>query len=182
MKAIFLDRDGVINRYPGDTKYVTTWREFRFLPRAKKAITQLYKEKYKIFVISNQAGVNKGILSLETLNRITENMLREIKKSGGKIEAVFYCIHRKEENCSCRKPKAGMLYTALKKYRFNLKKTYFVGDTIRDIQTAKEAGCKSVLVLCGKERLSNYKSWGVEPDFIFSDLYETVKFILKPKK
>ena len=88
MKAIFLDRDGVINRYPGDGKYITSWREFKFLPRAKKAIAKLYKNRFKIFVISNQAGVNKGIFSQNRLDTITKNMLQEIEESKGKIDKV----------------------------------------------------------------------------------------------
>jgi len=63
MKVVFLDRDGVINKYPGDTRYVTSLKEFRFLPLAKKALARLYKEGYQIFIISNQAGVSKGIFS-----------------------------------------------------------------------------------------------------------------------
>lgn len=181
MRAIFLDRDGVINRYPGDTKYVTGWREFKFLPKAKKAITRLHKNKFKIFIISNQAGVNKGILSQKTLDFITKNMLREIEESGGKIDGVYYCIHRQDENCSCRKPKAGLINLAKRKYHIDLKGSFFIGDTIRDVKTAKAAGCKSMLVLSGKEKLSNRKNWEIEPDCVFGNLYEAAEFILKSK-
>lgn len=182
MKVIFLDRDGVINKYPGDTKYVTSWKEFRFLPRAKKAITKLYHNGFKIFVISNQAGVNKGLFSQEALDEITKNMLREIEKSKGKIEAVYYCTHRQEENCSCRKPKAGLIDIVKKKYSIsNLNTSFFIGDTIRDINTARRAGCQSILVLSGREKLSNRKNWELKPDFIFKDLYQAAEFILKQK-
>ena len=181
MKAVFLDRDGVINRYPGDTKYVTSWREFRFLPKAKKAIAKLHKNKFKIFVISNQAGVNKGIFSQKTLDFITKNMLREIEKYQGKIDGVYYCTHRQEENCSCRKPKAGLIHLAKKRYRINLKNSFFIGDTIRDVKTAKAAGCKSMLVLSGKEKLSNRKNWEIQPDCVFGNLYAAAEFILKSK-
>src|SRR3990167_6553363 len=107
MKAIFLDRDGVINKYPGDTKYVTSWKEFRFLPNAKKAIALLTGKKYPIFVISNQAGVSKGLYTQDALNNITNRMLKALEKSGARISAVYYCTHRDEDHCSCRKPKAG---------------------------------------------------------------------------
>ena len=177
MKAIFLDRDGVINRYPGDTLYVTDWRGFRFLPYAKKAVAELHKSGFKIFIISNQAGVNKGIFSREALNYINENMLKEIKKSGGEIDGVYYCVHSQEENCSCRKPKTGLLELAVKNNNINLRDSFFIGDTIRDVKTARAAGCKSILVLCGREKASNRKNWEVQPDFIFRNLYAAAKFI-----
>jgi len=181
MKALFLDRDGVINRYPGDTNYVTSLREFRFLPRAKKAIALLSKNKFKIFVISNQAGVGKGLYSQDTLDSITERMSKGVMGAGGKIERAYYCTHRQEENCSCRKPKTALIDKASKAYNIDLKRTFFIGDSIRDVITAKSAGCKSILVLSGREKLSNQPNWPVGPDFIFKDLWEAAKFILKQK-
>lgn len=182
MTAIFLDRDGVINRDPGGTRYVTSWKEFKFLPRAKKAISLLNQKNYPIFVISNQAGVNKGIYSQDALNEITRNMLKELRKSSAKVEGVFYCTHRDEDNCSCRKPKDGLVRSAIKGRKINLKRSFFIGDTIRDVKTAKAAGCKSILVFSGKEKLANRKNWEVRPDFVFKDLYEAGKFILNHHK
>jgi histidinol-phosphate phosphatase family protein len=181
MKAIFLDRDGVINRYPGDTKYVTTWEEFRFLPRAKKAIAKLHKNGFKIFIISNQAGVGKGIFSQEALNSITKEILKAVEKSQGKIDAVYYCTHRQDENCSCRKPKSGLIDIARKDYHIDLENSFFIGDTIHDVKTARAVGCKSILVLSGKEKLLNRKNWELQPDFIFGNLYEAADFILNQR-
>jgi len=181
MKAIFLDRDGVINKYPGDTKYVTAWKEFRFLPRAKFAIAKLHKNRFKIFIVSNQAGVSKGIFSQEALDVITQKMLEAIAKSQGKIDAVYYCTHRQGQNCSCRKPKAGLLDIVKREHHADLKNSFFIGDTIRDVKTAKNARCKSILVLSGKEKLRNRKNWEIQPDFIFKDLWEATSFILNQK-
>ena len=177
MKAIFLDRDGVINKYPGDTKYVTSWKEFRFLPNAKKAIALLTGKNYPIFVISNQAGVSKGLYSQDTLNNITSRMLKALEKSGAKVNAVYYCTHRDEDNCSCRKPKAGLVKLAVQGKKINLKDSFFIGDTIRDVHTAKAAGCKSILVFSGAEKPSNRDNWQTYPDFTFKDLYSAAKFI-----
>src|SRR3989338_4661848 len=105
LKAIFLDRDGVINKYPGDTKYVTSLKGFRFLPEAKLAIARLYKNKFKLFIVSNQAGVGKGLFTQAALGIITKKMLSGIKAAGGRIEAVYYCTHRKDEGCRCSKPR-----------------------------------------------------------------------------
>lgn len=179
MRAIFLDRDGVINKYPGDTRYVTSWKEFRFLPKAKQAIAKLHKNKFKLFIVSNQAGVGKGIFNRMALERITKNMLKEVEKAKGKIDGVYYCIHKPEDNCLCRKPMAGLLHIAQKEYPVDIKNSFFIGDTIRDVTTAQAAGCKSILVLSGKEKLSNRKNWETQPDFIFKNLYQAAEFILK---
>jgi len=179
MRVVFLDRDGVINKYPGDRLYVTSLRKFRFLPGAKKAIALLSKKGCKIFVASNQAGVGKGTYSQKTLDAITAKMLRGIEQAGGKITKVYYCTHRKEIGCSCRKPKPGLLKQAGREFKVNLKKAYFVGDTIRDVLTAQAVGAKSVLILCGKEKLSNQKNWEVKPDFVFKDLLSATKFLIR---
>ncbi|MDD4900275.1 MAG: D-glycero-beta-D-manno-heptose 1,7-bisphosphate 7-phosphatase [Candidatus Omnitrophica bacterium] len=181
MKAVFLDRDGVINRYPGDKKYVTNVNAFKFLPGVKKAIAQLTKRGYGIFVISNQAGVGRKIYSRSTLAAITEKMLQGIRNAGGDLAGVYYCTHRKEENCSCRKPKTGLIHRVISEFPVDLKEAYFVGDTIRDVLTAKAAGCKSILVFSGKEKLSNKKSWEAAPDFFCRDLSLAAKLILRGK-
>lgn len=179
MKVIFLDRDGVINKYPGDRLYVTSLRKFKFLPRAKKAIALLTRSGCRIFVASNQAGVGKGVYAQKTLDAITAKMLTDIEKAGGKITKVYYCTHRKETGCGCRKPRPGMFKMAAKECKIDLKKAYFVGDTIRDVLTAQAAGCKSILVLTGKEKLANKKNWEASPDFVFKDLLAAAKFLTR---
>lgn len=181
MNTVFLDRDGVINKYPGDRKYVTSLRKFRFLPRAKKAVAELTKNNFRVFVVSNQAGVGKGVYSQRTLDLITERMLSAVRKEGGRIDKVYYCTHRPEARCACRKPRAGMIRMAQKEHGIGLKGAYFVGDTIRDVLTAEAAGCKSILVTSGKEKLSNRKNWEAVPHFVFKDLHAAVRFITKRK-
>jgi D-glycero-D-manno-heptose 1,7-bisphosphate phosphatase len=106
-------------------------------------------------------------------------MLKDIEQAGGKITKVYYCTHRKESGCGCRKPKPGLLKRAAGEFKFSLKGAYFIGDTMRDLFTARCAGCKSILVLTGKEKLSNQKNWETRPDFVFKDLLEAAKFITK---
>ena len=178
MKVIFIDRDGVINKYPGDRLYVTSLDSFSFLPRAKKAISLLSKEGFKIFVVSNQSGVGNEAYNQKTLDNITIKMLNDIQQDGGRIDKVYYCTHRKDIDCSCHKPKPGMLEQAAKEFKFNLKKAYFIGDTIIDVLTAQAVGCKSILVLTGKEKLANRKNWEAKPDFIFKDFFEAAKFLV----
>lgn len=184
VKAVFLDRDGVINEYPGDLKYVTAWSEFHFLPGAQAALKKLSDSGYKIFIISNQAGVSKGVYSQENLDLITHNMLEDLKKHEVVISGVYYCTHRPEDNCSCRKPKAGLVEVAVAKLKteglnVELPESYLAGDTIRDIETGKAAGLKTILVFSGKEKLENKNNWSSLPDFIAQDLFEAVNIILK---
>ena len=181
MKVVFLDRDGVINKYPGDKLYVTSVQKFSFLPGAKKAIAGLAKVGFKIFIASNQAGVGRGIYAKRTLEAITAKMLAEIEKAGGKIAKVYYCIHRKDARCSCRKPKPGLLKKAAKEFNLSLKRSYFIGDTIRDVITADNAGCKSILVLSGREKLANQKNWEAQPDFIFKNLNAAASYLINAR-
>lgn len=177
MKVIFLDRDGVINKYPGDKRYVTSLRGFKILKGSLAALKKLTEADYKIFVISNQAGVAKHLHTKKTLKEITQYMLREVKKAGGEIQKVLYCLHTKEENCSCRKPKIGLLKKATKGNRLDLKNSYFIGDSLRDVKAGRSFGCKTVLVLSGREKLKNVPLWDIFPDFIaktFADAAENI--------
>jgi len=180
IKAVFLDRDGVINEYPGDADYVKSWEEFRFLPKVKSALKRLSQEGCKIFIISNQAGVSKGVYSQEKLYLITKNMLEELRKDNIDITGVYYCIHKTEDNCSCRKPKTGLIDTAISGLKESGLKiepsnSYFIGDTIRDIETGKNAGLKTILVFSGKEKPQNQNNWQTLPDFVFPDLSTAVE-------
>jgi len=184
MRAIFLDRDGVINKYPGDRDYVKSWGEFEFLPGVKSALKKLCEKGFAVYVISNQAGVSKGIYSQGTLDLITVNMLEELDKEGIEISGVYYCTHRSQDNCSCRKPKTGMIEQAVKDalkkgLNIEISKSFFVGDTIRDIQAGKTAGLKTILVFSGKEQPQNKASWEALPDFTASDLTEAAQTIIK---
>jgi histidinol-phosphate phosphatase family protein len=184
MKIIFVDRDGVINQYPGDREYVKSWEEFSFLPRSKAALKTLNDGGFRIYVISNQAGVSKGIYAQSELDRITAKMLSELGKSGAKIDGVYYCTHRPEENCSCRKPRTGLVEAVLSSLKatgvaVDLSNSYFVGDTIRDICTGKSAGLKTILVFSGKEKPENRNDWELLPDFTARDLLEAAETIIK---
>lgn len=180
MKAIFIDRDGVINKDPGGwtkTDYVTDWRDFHFIPGTLPALRILKEKGIKVIVASNQGGVNRGLYTKAELSRVNSIMLKEIEKAGGAIEEVFYCIHKDEDNCDCRKPKPGMLEAAAKKYGIDPKSTYFIGDAPKDITAGKRIGCKTVLVLSGKSSREDIESWEDKPDYVFNNLLEAVQWI-----
>ncbi len=181
MKVIFLDRDGVINRYPGHKKYVTKIKDFHFLPGALEAVKNLTEADFNIFVISNQAGVSRGIFSQKKLGQITKSMLKRMRSRGASVRGVFYCTHKSEDNCSCRKPATGLVEKALKLLgirKLNKKNSYFVGDSMLDMATGKKSGCQNILVLSGRESLRHKKNWDTRPDYIAKDLLEASKIIL----
>jgi D-glycero-D-manno-heptose 1,7-bisphosphate phosphatase len=178
MKAIFLDRDGVINKYPGDRNYVTTLKDFKLLPGSLTAIKKLTDVGYKIFVISNQAGVTKGLYSKKTLECMTQLMKRRATAAGGKIQKVLYCLHTEEQNCSCRKPKDGLLRKATRGKRVDRRNSYFIGDSMRDMKAGRKFGCKTVLVLSGREKLKNSQQWDATPDFVARDLKTAAENII----
>ncbi|MDO8581020.1 MAG: HAD-IIIA family hydrolase, partial [Candidatus Omnitrophota bacterium] len=154
MKIVFLDRDGVINEFPGNGKYVTRVKDFHFIPGSLEAIRRLTKAGYTLFVVSNQAGVGKGIYSKRKLDQITAKMLCGVKKTGGRIRKVFYSIRRSDEGCPYRKPNIGSVLKAMALLKSNLhgaRNGYFIGDTETDIRAGHNAGCKTIFVLSGRE-------------------------------
>jgi len=180
MKIIFLDRDGVINKFPGLGNYVTRVKDFHFIPGSLTAIRQLTGMGYAIFIVSNQAGVSRGVYSQKKLDQITKHMMTDVKKSGGKITKVFYCTHTQHHNCDCRKPKIGSIKEAMSLVNKTLKhaqKSFFVGDTNTDIEAGNNAGCRTILVLSGKDNRRATRTWKVKPDFVAQNLLEAVKIV-----
>jgi len=180
LKLVFLDRDGVINEFPGNGKYVTKVKNFHIFPHALEAIRLLTEAGFEIFVISNQAGVGKGVYTESKLKHITRNMLRDVKEAGGKIKKVFYCIHRSDAECYCRKPQIDSIEKAMKLIKKPIKAaagSFFVGDTKSDILTGYNARLKTIFVLTGRANVDHVKGWGIKPDYIVEDLLEAVKII-----
>ena len=142
--AIFIDRDGVINcRRPGD--YVLDWSQFVFLPGIRIALKQMASLGLPMIVISNQAAVGKGLLDPALLQEITAKMHQALLEDGTLIAAAYYCTHKADENCLCRKPKSALLQTAADDFNIDLSRSIFIGDSETDVQAARAAGCAPVL-------------------------------------
>ena len=142
--AIFLDRDGVINRRrPGD--YVLDWSQFFFIPGIRVALKQISTLGLPMIVISNQAAVGKGLLNSTGLQEITIKMQEVLLEDGTPLAAAYYCTHRPDENCVCRKPKPALLQTAANDFNIDLSRSMFVGDSDTDVQAGRAAGCVPVL-------------------------------------
>ena len=145
-KTVILDRDGVLNRKPPRAHYVRTWEEFHWLPGAQRALQLLHEDGYRIVVVSNQAGVGRGIMTEPELGAIHAKMREEAASAGGKIDAIYYCPHDWDAGCECRKPEPGMLYQAQRDFNLDLSRTTFVGDDDRDGEAADRAGCPFVKI------------------------------------
>lgn len=190
--AVFLDRDGTINEEVG---YLDNLDKLKVIPAAFEAIRLINKSKMKVVVISNQAGVAKGLFSEEFVKK-TNDYLREIlNRQGARINSFYYCPHHPTDGeepyrqvCDCRKPAPGMLLKAAQELDIDLKASYMVGDRFFDIAAARNAGVKGILVKTGygKELLEDdgpdKATPENKPDFIASDILDAVRWILKDRK
>lgn len=152
-KIIFLDRDGVINKKAPKADYVKSWGEFKFLPGSVQALKILNDLGYQIYIISNQAGIARQMMTLNDVQFIHKNMRYELKQQGIKISGIYFCPHGWEEGCECRKPKPGLLFQAARENFIDLTKSIFIGDDIRDKQTGDGAEVKTILVTSKKNLL-----------------------------
>jgi D-glycero-D-manno-heptose 1,7-bisphosphate phosphatase len=179
MRAVFIDRDGVINENRPD--HVKSWAEFRFLPGALEAVARLARAGLPAFVITNQAIVNRGLVAPETVDQINSRMAREIEARGGRIDAVAYCPHRPEEGCDCRKPRPGLLLDLAERFGIDLEESVFIGDALSDVEAGQACGCGTILVLTGRgrEQLAEAQAAGRNGFRVADDLASAVDLLLK---
>lgn len=147
MKAILLDRDGVINEeVPGYVRIPAHWKP---LPGSLEALKQLSDAGFTVIVITNQGGIGRGLYTEADLSLIHQTLCARIADAGGRIDKILYCPHAPEAECFCRKPKPGLLYEAASLFQLKLTEVYFVGDSLRDVEAAQTAGCIPLLVRTG---------------------------------
>lgn len=144
--TVILDRDGVLNKRPVQAQYVRTWDEFEWLPGAREALRLFKDAHYRVIVVSNQAGIARGVMTEGDLKRIHKRMQAEVLEAGGRIDAIYYCPHDWDDGCKCRKPRPGMLFQAQRDFNLDLSRTPFIGDDERDVQAGDAAGCPTALV------------------------------------
>ena len=181
MKLVILDRDGVINQ--DSANFIKNPNEWIALPGSLEAIALLNQSGFRVVIATNQSGIARGLFDMATLNAIHDKMHRALAQLGGRIDAMFYCPHAADDNCTCRKPKTGMIEDIARRFSVNLSEVYAVGDSLRDLQAFHDAGCKPILVRSGKgeETLAQ----GQLPNqqlpkgtLIFADLNEAVQHII----
>lgn len=143
-KAVFLDRDGVLNRKRED--YVKSVQELEFLRGAGAILRNLKDKGFLLVIITNQSAVNRGILSTKALEEINSALLAELKMEGCNIDAVYVCPHRPDESCRCRKPGADLLLKAAEDLHINLHSSWMVGDSDSDIEAGAKVGCRGIKI------------------------------------
>lgn len=173
-KAVFLDRDGVMVE---DTGFVHKVENFKMIPNAIEGLKLL--KDYLLFIVTNQSGVGRGIYKIDDFKKFNGRLLEELGKNSIKIKKTYYCLHKPEDNCDCRKPKTKFLEDAQKEFGIDLNSSYVVGDRKSDFEMGEKAGCKTIHVLTGNGMNSANE---VVPDYFAKDLLDAAQWILSTTK
>jgi D-glycero-D-manno-heptose 1,7-bisphosphate phosphatase len=168
-RAIFLDRDGVMiaNR----SEYVRSWSEVEILPGVPQALSGL--GEYKLVVVTNQSAVGRGLMTLDTAQAINNQLVEEIRKHNGQIDAVYMCPHAPDAQCSCRKPKPGLLFQAARELSLDLSQSWMIGDAWTDLLAGQAAGVRGVALVRtgrGNEQLLQPRPETLDDYYVFNDL------------
>jgi len=193
-KAVFLDRDGVINeviyhKEMGIIDSPFTVEQFKLLPKVAEVINIFHDLGFRVIVVSNQPGMAKDHFSIDVFEKIREKMNTELKKDDAEVDAEYYCFHhpyatvkKYKKICNCRKPKPGMLQKAAEEHNIDLSKSWMIGDGIIDIAAGQTAGCRTILI--GRMKCDLCKIMedeNVKPDYIKPNLYKA-SLIIKNKE
>ncbi|BCD67616.1 D-glycero-beta-D-manno-heptose 1,7-bisphosphate 7-phosphatase [Nitratiruptor sp. YY09-18] len=146
-KAVFLDRDGVINV---DKGYVGNIENFEFIDGVLESLRRLQQRGFKLIIITNQSGIGRGYYTLKDFQKLTKFMLQNLRDEGITIDGVYFCPHHPDEKCSCRKPAPGMIMQAAKEHEIDLSSSWLIGDKMSDIEAAKNAGIPNTILLQNK--------------------------------
>lgn len=185
-RAIFLDRDGVINEHVGLLHKI---EDFKLLSKVAPAIKKINNSEFLAIVITNQPVVARNLCSIKELEEIHKKMETLLGRQGAKLDAIYYCPHHPDKGftgenpdykieCDCRKPKIGLIKKAEKDFNINLKGSYIIGDSFRDILCGKNAGLTTIWVRTKNE----YKKSEIKPDYFFKNLNQAINFIINKNK
>jgi D-glycero-D-manno-heptose 1,7-bisphosphate phosphatase len=175
MSTLFLDRDGVLNvRIPGD--YIRTPETWVPTPGMEAALAQLSQRFERILVVTNQAGIGKSLMTEADLARVHDKMCAVVSAAGGRIDGVFYCPHRADAGCACRKPATGMGWQALAQFQdIDFSESWMVGDSLSDILFGKDLGMHTALIRGKAEDAAALSK--TPADVQFDDLAAFARFI-----
>jgi D,D-heptose 1,7-bisphosphate phosphatase len=182
--AVFLDRDGTINEEVG---YMDSLEKLKIIPEAFETIRLINQNAMKAVVITNQSGVARGLFSEEFVHTVHAIIQERLKARKAFIDAFYHCPHHPTEGqgvylqtCNCRKPAPGLLFKAADEMEIDLGRSYMIGDMPKDVEAAKRAGAKGVLVRTGYGQ--EYRAFDVEPDYIAGNILDAVRWILKDRE
>ena len=167
-KAVFLDRDGVINVKLPENQYVRRPSELVLLPGVREALRILGQLGYLIIVVTNQRGIGRGFMTVDDLGEVHDHLKRELEKGNARIDAIYYCPHDVSECCTCRKPEPGLLLAALSEWDVDATESFMVGDSASDVVAGSKAGIVTVRIAQEKDEAA---------DMSFSSLIDFARYL-----
>ncbi|MGC9611142.1 MAG: HAD family hydrolase [Minisyncoccia bacterium] len=170
-KALFLDRDGIICEALPRGEYLVDWSEFKLLPGIEDFLAAAKRKEYRLFVITNQGQIAKGLMKVETLNEVHKNM-RELLL--GMIDEVYYCPHKSGDGCECRKPKPALMFRAIQDFNVDPTRSFFIGDSDKDVNAGEAIGARTIF-LKNEHNAEELKK--CSPDFVCNTLAEMKEII-----
>jgi D-glycero-D-manno-heptose 1,7-bisphosphate phosphatase len=181
-KLIILGRDGILNEFRED--HIKSPDEWVPVPGALEAVARLNHAGWHVVVATNQSGIGRGMIDMATVNAVHAQMMRSLQGFGGRIDAVFFCPHTPDDGCDCRKPLPGMAREIGRRYGVDLRQVPMVGETLRDLQAARAAGCEPHLVRSGRAKALDAAQLAslleqVPGTFVHSDLGELATHLLE---
>lgn len=178
-KAVFLDRDGCLNKDPG---YVHKVEDFELLPGVIEGLKKLSKD-FIFVIITNQSGIGRKIHTEEDMNKFNEKLINELKKEGIGIKKIYHCPHHPDEKCNCRKPSTKYINQAAKEFGISIKQSWVIGDNPHDIEMGITAGCKSIYLTTGhgEKHINELEKNSIKPDLIAKNFMEAAEFIIHNK-
>jgi histidinol-phosphate phosphatase family protein len=171
-RAVFLDRDGTVSRY---VEYCRRPKDLSLLPGAGEAIKRLNHRGLAVIVVTNQSAIGRGWLTVRMLEAIHQKMRRELRRAGARIDQIYFCPHRPEDGCGCRKPASGMFERAAQELRLELRESYMIGDRALDVASGMAIGARTILVRTGHPPEPGQQA---RPDFEAATLAEAVEWIM----
>jgi len=173
--TLFLDRDGVINKVRSGV-YITSTKMIKIYPSFIKGFKKLDLSKYHLIIITNQSAINRGFMTMKKGIEINNYIIKILKDNNIIINAVYFCPHRPDEGCNCRKPQTGLIEEAKKDFNIDFEKSYYFGDKKTDMELAKKVGIKSVFLLTGEGK-KYINKLDFKPDFVLYNLKNVYKIL-----
>jgi heptosyltransferase-2 len=176
--TVFLDRDGTLNY---DSGYLKSAAELRLLPDVAAALARLKTAGARLVVVTNQSGISRGFLTLKDLETIHARLQGMLEQEDAALDAIYFCPHHPDDGCRCRKPGTAMVERAISELQLDLKRSYVVGNHLRDVQLARNVGAKAILLASGEvgaQALNALKVEQAEPDVIVASMTGAVDWIL----
>ncbi len=181
--AVFLDRDGTVNE---EVDFLNSPRDLHLIPRSAEAIRRANDLGLRVFIVTNQSGVARGLLSEAELLEVHRVLIERLMEQNARVDGIYYCPHHPSEgidgfrrDCDCRKPNTGMIDRAVREFQIDPAKSYVIGDRTVDVGMAKNAGAHAILVLTGYGRAERElcEKDGIPLDYVASDLYDAMEYV-----